>query len=424
MSDAEYSSLLAWMRDGGKVEPIVLHENKVLDGRHRLRAHLELGTRPRFIKFDPAWGDPIEWVIGVNSHRSKSDGQRAYEAAKFMSDLARLRRKSAADLDGRASELAATRFGVSPRQVEYARVLMKRAPKLFGKLGTDRTYNVNRAMQEHNRHLRARLHRSAVAAAPADMHNCDLRLGDVVERLEEIPSKSVRVIFGDSPYNLKKHYHGDKSGDARTDAEFLAWCRAWLAGCARVLAADGSLFVMMNNRYAGRLESILRELGLHWRNTIYWWENNPENQRGNFSDAVRQILYFTRDRNSFVWNDDVRVDSRRNAIGDKRGLDAGKIPDNVWIDCRIPGNSGERVPFRDAPPQLPVAIPERCILIASEPGDTILDPFNGNGTTAVAALTHGRRYIGIDRSRKYLEQSRRWISAQLAAAANAKSEAA
>ncbi|HZL37281.1 MAG TPA: site-specific DNA-methyltransferase, partial [Tepidisphaeraceae bacterium] len=59
-------------------------------------------------------------------------------------------------------------------------------------------------------------------------------------------------------------------------------------------------------------------------------------------------------------------------------------------------------------------IPERCIRIASDPGDTILDPFNGNGTTGIAALRAGRKYIGIDRSKLYLEQSRKWIATQVA----------
>lgn len=217
-----------------------------------------------------------------------------------------------------------------------------------------------------------------------------------------------------------KSYNADPDGDALPDADFLAWCRAWLAECARVLTPDGSLFVMMTCRYAARLEIILRELGLHQRNLIFWWENNPEHQKGNFSDAVRLIHYFTRSATDFVFVDDVKVDSRRNVIGDKRGIDGGKLPDNVWIDCRIPGNSREAVPFAKHPPQLPVAIPERCILVASEPGDTVLDPFNGNGTTGIAALRNGRKYIGIDRSALYLKQSKQWIAAALA---DAKGEA-
>jgi DNA modification methylase len=218
----------------------------------------------------------------------------------------------------------------------------------------------------------------------------------------------------DPPYNIGKRYHADPHGDAMEDAKFLTWCERWLTECKRVLTPDGSLFVMINGPYAARIEMILRGLEMHRRNTIYWWENNPENQKGNFSDAVRPIHYFTKHTDLFVFHDDVRVDSRRQAIGDSRGLDAGKIPDNVWIDCRIPGNSKERVPFKDAPPQLPLAIPDRCIRVASDPGDTVLDPFNGNGVTGVAAIANGRKYIGFDRSVKYLKQSRTWIAAQLA----------
>jgi DNA modification methylase len=65
------------------------------------------------------------------------------------------------------------------------------------------------------------------------------------------------------------------------------------------------------------------------------------------------------------------------------------------------------------PPQLPVELPKRAILATSEPGDLVVDCFNGNGTTGLAALLTGRKYLGIERSEKYAAQSERWIKAQL-----------
>ena len=77
--------------------------------------------------------------------------------------------------------------------------------------------------------------------------------------------------------------------------------------------------------------------------------------------------------------------------------------------------SNERVPWlgqEKQPPQLPLDLVRRCILLASNPGDVVLDPFNGNGVSGVAALTAQRRYVGIDRSEKYIGQARRWIAAE------------
>lgn len=416
MTDADYQSLKLSIAALGKLtHPIVLLDGKILDGRHRHRACAELGITPRFLTFKPAWGSPVEYVIAQSAHRHLSAGQKAWSAAKFSDDLASLRKTGERRfaLSGKSAAQAAAQFGVSARQVEIAKTLMDKAPALFARLATEPGFNVNRAMHLHARESLRALHRQAMAKSPADMSNCRLVAGDCIQRLEEVPSKSVGCVFADPPYNLKKRYDSDRSRDARSDAEFLRWCKTWLAGCVRTLTMDGSIFVMINSRYAARVEIIMRDLGLFWRNTIVWADSNPEHQRGNFSDAARLIHYFTHSERAYIWNDDVRVPSRRNQLGDKRGIDAGKVPDSVWLDIRLPGNSRDRVPFPDAPPQLPVAIPERCILVSTNPGDTVLDPFNGNGTTGIAALANGRKYIGIDQSKKYLDQSRRWISAQL-----------
>jgi len=302
-------------------------------------------------------------------------------------------------------------LGVSGKYVWQAKQLQERDSKLLREVFEGRL-TIAAARQKSTV---ARRRRDVSAVRPFASSDCSLILGDAPDKLAEVKGGSIRCIFTDPPYNLGKKYHGDDTGDAREESEFLGWCARWLEECRRVLTPDGSIFVMMSGRYAPGIHAAMKALGLHWRNTIYWWENNPENQTGNFSDAVRPIHYFTRSKRDYVVNSGGRSDARGQALGDKRAIDAGKLPDNVWIESRIPGNSIDRVPFEDAPPQLPVSIPQTCIRVASEPGDTVLDPFNGNGTTAIAALMEGRRYVGIDQSKKYLDQSRRWIASQLAA---------
>ena len=98
----------------------------------------------------------------------------------------------------------------------------------------------------------------------------------------------------------------------------------------------------------------------------------------------------------------------------------GKLPGNlwgVWTDrkiARVVKNAGDRIPDDLAPNQLPVPLVERVILAASNPGQTVLDPFHGTGTTAVAAIKHGRKYIGIEVDPEVAQESRGWIKARLA----------
>jgi DNA modification methylase len=432
MSELEFDSFKADIAANGQQDDIDLFEGKILDGRHRYRALVELNLTPRFRRFKGDRAAALRYVTSKGHHRNCSDSQNAARAVNHLdafeaeaktrkclnggakqAESAQMRSPVATIIEkAKASEGAAGLFGVSARYVELAKKLKKESPDLFEDCFNDKL-TITAAIQQARRAHRAKITRS-LDGKHADLKDCNFLLGDVVEQLETIPSKSVRIIFADPPYNIGKKYHADSHGDARKDNDFLQWCSRWLIECKRVLTPDGSIFIMINGLYAARLEMVLRERGFHRRNTIYWWENNPENQTGNFSDAVRPIHYFTRDPEMFVFNDDVRIPSKRNIIGDKRGLDHGKLPDNVWIEGRIPGNAIERVPFADAPPQLPASIPETCIKVASEIGDTVLDPFNGNGTTGIAALLNGRKYIGIDQSKKYLEQSRKWIASQLA----------
>jgi site-specific DNA-methyltransferase (adenine-specific) len=103
-----------------------------------------------------------------------------------------------------------------------------------------------------------------------------------------------------------------------------------------------------------------------------------------------------------------RPSDRQTKYADKRADPAGKLWDNVWgINPPIPrltGTCDERIP--EFPTQLPLALLEPIVLCASEPGDLIVDPFSGSGTTGAAAIRHGRRYIGIEQSAKFADLAR------------------
>ena len=423
MTEAEFRSLKADIAANGQQEPIMRFENKILDGRNRYRACLELKIKPEIIDFSGSEAEALNFVYSKANHRHMSESQRATAGVFFLryfeNDAKNRLKTSGKEVvpearRGQSRDLAGDMLGVSGRYISEAKRLFETNQPLFYEVFEGKLKLTQAVAKVRKAAGRKMVGKKAAVAGEIDEENCRLILGDAITELECLKANSIDCVFTDPPYNIGKKYHGDKTGDDLKDDEFLRWCSAWLAECARVLKPGGTIFVMINGAYAGRLETILRAADLKRRNTIYWWENNPENQRGNFSDAVRQIHYFVKG-DGWTFDDSVKIPSKRNEIGDKRGIVGGKLPDNVWIDNRIPGNALDRVPFEDAPPQLPVNICETAIRVATRVGDVVLDPFNGNGTTAIAALRHGRKYIGIERSEKYLNQSKKWIAANLAA---------
>src|SRR3569832_1804129 len=138
------------------------------------------------------------------------------------------------------------------------------------------------------------------------------------------------------------------------------------------------------------------------------------------------ILYFTKDEREFTFNADaVRVASaRQTTYADARANPKGKLPDDTWYlrpqevdgnnflpdqdtwyESRLSGTFKEREGWHGC--QMPVAVLDRIIKAASNPGDLVLDPFNGSGTTVVAAALQGRKYVGIDQSEAYVSYARK-----------------
>lgn len=127
------------------------------------------------------------------------------------------------------------------------------------------------------------------------------------------------------------------------------------------------------------------------------------NCSNNFNRTSRHILYFVMDEDHFVFNETevLRPSDRQLKYGDSRAQSSGKILDDVWQIPRLSGTSTERIP--DVPTQLPIELVSRVVRCASEPGDLIVDPFNGSGTTGVAAIQSSRKYIGIDASETFID---------------------
>jgi DNA modification methylase len=240
--------------------------------------------------------------------------------------------------------------------------------------------------------------------------------GDCVERLSELPAACVDLAFADPPFNIGYEY--DHYDDRRKKTEYLAWTESWLAAVHHVLKPNGTFYVAIGDEYVAELKVRLDALGLTMRNWIVWHYTFGVNCTKKFNRSHAHLLYYVVDPKRFTFNADaIRVPSaRQTTYADRRANPVGKLPDDTWIlrpqederffraedDTwyvpRICGTFKERGLH---PCQMPLALLERIVRVSSNPGDLVLDPFAGSGTTLVAAKKLGRDYLGIELSKNY-----------------------
>jgi DNA modification methylase len=235
--------------------------------------------------------------------------------------------------------------------------------------------------------------------------------------MARIDTGSVRLIFTDPPYNQGIDYGRGKRADQLSDENYQDWCRQWMRECVRLLADDGSLWVVISDEYADHFGLLLREAGLHRRSWITWYETFGVNCTNNFNRCSRHIFYCVKNPRRFVFHAEAvsRPSDRQAKYGDSRASPHGKLWDNVWCIPRLVENSQERLP--DFPTQLPLALVRPIVLCASGPDDLVLDPFCGSGTTGVAAVENQRRFVGIDNNALFVRAARTRISLAAAPAA-------
>jgi DNA modification methylase len=220
---------------------------------------------------------------------------------------------------------------------------------------------------------------------------------DCVSFLETLPANTFDLCFADPPYNLKKLYAG--YDDARAEHGYIAWCNRWLAGMARALKPGGSLFVLNLPKWAIHHATFLnRQLQFHrW---IAW--DALSEPRGKLMPAHYALLWYTKPGAPLTVNAVPLPDSpnyclRASCIR-KHQREKVELTD-VWSDIHRIKHKRDR----DAHPcQLPEKLLERIILLASNPGDVVFDPFCGTGTTAVVAKRLGRNFVVTDSDPNYV----------------------
>lgn len=255
---------------------------------------------------------------------------------------------------------------------------------------------------------RDELVKKAESASPKLIGNWEIINGDCIAELKKIAAETVRLVFTDPPYNIGIDYGNGEKSDELTDSEYVSWAGEWIRLCSKALTADGSMWVMINDEYVADYVQAIKKHGLHVRNWIIWYESFGVNCDNKFNRTHRHIIHAVKDEYSFVFNADAprlrRPSARQTVYGDARANPDGKLLDDVWMHIpRVVGTSVERIP--DFPTQLPVELVATIVDAASNPGDTVLDPFNGSGTTGAASIKSGRKYIGIELNKHFAEMA-------------------
>lgn len=456
MTDAEYQALKASILATGRlVEPIVLLDGQILDGRHRHRACRELGIAPQTRTYDPAAeGDPVTWVYSRAVHRNLTDSQKACAAVKLKQELAKsaqgrrllnLRQYQGdpdgadcaehaerASVHGRSDALAGELFGVSGRYVSEAEALLKAAPKLFRQV-FDGQLPITRAKREYQRTERAKAMRAKVRVAGAvDTAHIQIITGDCLGDTSvgtftrgKIPP--ARMVFCDPPYNIGIDYGDGEQADRLPDEEYLAHVIRWLDAAQQRLAEDGSLWWMISDEYAAETACLLKQRGFTVQNWIKWYETFGVNCASRFNRTSRHLFYCTKHPTRRVWHPEAvtRPSDRQAKYNDARANPNGKLLDDVWEIPRLVDNAAERVPGPadgKPPTQIPLEIVRRAIECSTDPGDLVMDLFCGSGTTAHQCLLSGRKFLGWEINPDYAEIAR--LRVQAAAAELAAKEVA
>ncbi|MFL5328350.1 MAG: DNA-methyltransferase [Gemmataceae bacterium] len=237
-----------------------------------------------------------------------------------------------------------------------------------------------------------------------DNPDTDVFVGDCRQILGKLADQSVDLVFADPPFNWDVPY--GEWDDARPREEYLKFTYDWLDGCIRVLKQHGSMWVNIPDDTAAEIVVHLKQRKLVMINWCIWHFRFGQNRLGNFIVSKVHALYFAKHRDKRTWNPaEVLEPSDRAAVYDDARTHAKeqhaglRVPLDVWYGNywgRIQGNNKER--RKQHQNQIPEVYLERVIRACSNPGDLVLDPFLGSGTTATVARELGRRSIGIEYS--------------------------
>jgi len=239
--------------------------------------------------------------------------------------------------------------------------------------------------------------------------------GDCTEILELLPENSIDMIFADPPYNLQLRHDLWRPNLTRVEAVDDAWdkfedlhaydlfCQRWLTACRRVLKDTGTIWVIGTYHNIYRVGSLMQELGFWFLNDIVWIKSNPmPNFRGvRFTNAHETLIWASKKKGAkYTFNHHAMK-----YINDELQMRSD------WFLPICTGAERIKVDGKKAhPTQKPLALLYRVLSASTQPGDIILDPFFGTGTTGVVAIKLHRHWIGIEQEGVYVQVARMRIA--------------
>lgn len=233
-------------------------------------------------------------------------------------------------------------------------------------------------------------------------------LGDTLNVLRFLPTEFVDLLVVDPPYNLAKDYHGNKFTKI-DDQSYREYTKNWVESILPLLKKDASIYVCCDWKSSLIIGSVLSDYFVV-RNRITWQREKGRGALSNWKNAMEDI-WFATTSSIYTFNvDDVKIRKRVIApykVDGKpkdweetaQGNFRNTYPSNFWDDISVPYWS---MPENTAhPTQKPEKLIAKIILASSNPGDVVLDPFLGSGTTSVVAKKLGRQYVGIEQNPLY-----------------------
>ncbi|MCK4792362.1 MAG: site-specific DNA-methyltransferase [Desulfobacteraceae bacterium] len=231
---------------------------------------------------------------------------------------------------------------------------------------------------------------------PTIIGDATFYLGDCLNILPELPENSIDAVVTDPPYSSGGQFRGDRikstiskyvqtgspqnirsdfSGDNRDQRSFFAWSTLWLTATTHIVNPGGILCCFSDWRQIPVMSDSIQAGGWTWRNLCTWWKPGCRMQKGRFSSSAEYILY---------------------ATNGPHASDGEKSPQNVISRTTLLGDQKEHIAEK------PIEVVQWACSVVRKKG-TVLDPFLGSGTTAIACYNTGRKFIGIEKEKKYFD---------------------
>jgi len=231
--------------------------------------------------------------------------------------------------------------------------------------------------------------------------------GECIQELNKMTEESVSCIFADPPYRISNDGITCKSG-RMASVNKGSWDRSmgfhedhkfnqdWLKACDRVLYPNGTIWISGTYHIIHSIATALLEMDYYIINEIIWQKPNAAPNMG--------CRCFTASHETLIWAKKNKKAKHTFNYETMKSLNEGKQMRSIW---QIPTTPKREKVYGSHPTQKPYELLERCIISSTNPGDTVLDPFCGSGTTGVVALKNNRNFIGIEIDKDFCELTRK-----------------